>query len=43
VTREELDELGNAGLVEREFREEPPRDERFATFTAVYQRPPSTT
>jgi SAM-dependent methyltransferase len=43
VTREELDELGNAGLVEREFHEEPPRDERFATFTAVYQRPPSTT
>jgi SAM-dependent methyltransferase len=43
LTRDELDAFTQAGLIERQVREEPPRDERFPTFTAVYQRPPSTT
>ena len=43
LTRGDLDAFVDAGLIEREVREEPPREERFATFTAVYQRPPSTT
>lgn len=43
LTRGDLDAFVDAGLLERQVREEPPRDERFATFTAVYERPPSTT
>ena len=43
LTRQELDAFIEAGLAEVQLLEEPPRDGRFATFTAVYQRPPSTT
>jgi SAM-dependent methyltransferase len=43
LTRTELDAFGTVGLTELEVRDEPPRESRFATFTAVYQRPPSTT
>lgn len=43
LTRAELDAFTKAGLIERELRDEPPRAGRFRTFTAVYQRPPSTT
>ncbi len=43
LTRDELDAFVEAGLIERQVRAEPPRDGRFPTFTAVYQRPPATT
>lgn len=43
LTRDELDACVEAGLIERQVRAEPPRDGRFPTFTAVYQRPPATT
>ena len=43
LTRDELKPFVEAGLTELELREEPPRNERLPTFTALYQRPPSTT
>jgi SAM-dependent methyltransferase len=43
LTRLELDVFTEAGLVELQVREEPAGTGRFATFTAVYQRPQTTT
>lgn len=43
LTRGELDAFTHVGLIEREVRDEPPGTNRFRTFTALYQRPPSTT
>jgi SAM-dependent methyltransferase len=43
LTRDELDAFTEAGLLERELSDEPRRTGRFRTFTALYQRPPSTT
>ncbi|MBV8220526.1 MAG: class I SAM-dependent methyltransferase [Solirubrobacterales bacterium] len=43
LTRTELDAFVTAGLTELEVLDEPPRDDRFRTFTAVYQRPRTTT
>ena len=43
LTRDELKPFVDAGLTELELREEPPLNERLPTFTALYQRPPSTT
>ncbi|HUA06353.1 MAG TPA: class I SAM-dependent methyltransferase [Solirubrobacteraceae bacterium] len=43
LTRNELEPFVRAGLTELELSDEPARDGRFATFTAVYQRPRTTT
>ena len=43
LTRHELDTFIEAGLIERQLREQPAGTGRFATFTAVYQRPRNTT
>jgi SAM-dependent methyltransferase len=43
LTRQELDTFVEAGLIERQVREEPAGTGRFATFTAVYEQPRTTT
>ena len=43
LTRAELDTFIEAGLIECEAREEPSRNQRLPTFTAVYQQPRPTT